>query len=36
MVDDPALRQARLTLLAALRDAVLDIADLSQIAGTPA
>jgi glycyl-tRNA synthetase beta chain len=36
MVDDPALRQASLTLLAALRDAVLDIADLSQIAGTPA
>jgi glycyl-tRNA synthetase beta chain len=33
MVEDAALRQARLTLLAALRDTVLDIADLSQIAG---
>lgn len=36
MVDDAALRQARLTLLAALRDTVLDIADLSQIAGAQA
>jgi glycyl-tRNA synthetase beta chain len=36
MVDDAALRHARLTLLAALRDTVLDIADLSQIAGAPA
>lgn len=36
MVDDPALRQARLTLLAALRDTVLAIADLSQIAGAQA
>jgi len=35
-VDDAALRQARLTLLAALRDTVLDIADLSQIAGAQA
>lgn len=36
MVDDAALRQARLTLLAALRDTVLAIADLSQIAGAQA
>ncbi len=36
MVDAADLRQARLTLLAALRDTVLDIADLAQIAGTPA
>lgn len=36
MVDDAALRQARLTLLAALRDTVFDIADLSQIAGSQA
>ena len=36
MVDDAGLRQARLTLLAALRDTVLDIADLSQIAGAQA
>lgn len=36
MADDLALRQRRLTLLAALRDTVLDIADLSQIAGAQA
>ena len=36
MVDDPALRQARLGLLAALRDTVRAIADLSAIAGPPA
>jgi glycyl-tRNA synthetase beta chain len=36
MVDDAALRQARLSLLAALRDTVRDIADLSAIAGPQA
>lgn len=36
MVDDPALRQARLALLAALRDTVRAIADLSAIAGPQA
>ena len=36
MVDDVALRQARLSLLAALRDTVRDIADLSAIAGPQA
>jgi glycyl-tRNA synthetase beta chain len=32
MADDPALREARLTLLATLRDALLRIADIAQIA----
>jgi len=36
MVEDPALRQARLALLAALRDTVRAIADLSAIAGPQA
>ena len=36
MVDDAALRQARLSLLAALRDTVRGIADLSAIAGPQA
>jgi glycyl-tRNA synthetase beta chain len=36
MVDDAALRQARLALLAALRDTVRAIADLSYIAGPQA
>ena len=36
MVDDPALRQARLALLAALRDTVRAIADLSALAGPQA
>jgi glycyl-tRNA synthetase beta chain len=36
MVDDAALRQARLSLLAALRDMVRGIADLSAIAGPQA
>jgi len=32
MADDPAVREARLTLLATLRDAILRIADIAQIA----
>ena len=36
MVEDPALRQARLALLADLRDTVRAIADLSSIAGPQA
>lgn len=36
MVDDAPLREARLSLLAALRDTVRDIADLSAIAGPQA
>lgn len=36
MVDDVALRQARLSLLASLRDTVRDIVDLSAIAGPQA
>jgi glycyl-tRNA synthetase beta chain len=31
MVDDTALRQARLRLMAELRDMVLDLADISEI-----
>ena len=36
MVEDPALRQARLGLLAELRDTVRAIADLSSLAGPQA
>ena len=32
MSDDPALRKARLALLASLRDTILDIADIAEIA----